>query len=124
VIIDLLRFIHLTLPICAGIECQNIKQGSKRTKVGKRYLAMASRNPARPNISPWRANGELNGEHFQKVGKTGQAQLAMASNFPPWRNKAVSSDPYDVAETHWQRKLISPWRAKFRQAKCHFSAYV
>ncbi|KEH23210.1 hypothetical protein MtrunA17_Chr7g0242821 [Medicago truncatula] len=39
VIIDLLRLIHLTLPICTGIECQNIKQGPKRTKVGKSYFA-------------------------------------------------------------------------------------
>jgi len=57
---------------------------------------------AMANYLAWRSNGELNDEQFQRVGKTGQ------------RNKAVSSYQSDVAETHWQRKLISPWRAKSR----------
>ncbi|KEH18270.1 hypothetical protein MTR_8g015490 [Medicago truncatula] len=103
VIIDLLRFIHLTIPICAGIECQNIKQGPK---VGKSYFVMASINPARRNISP---------------GETKASQMASSSREnSARRKKAVSSDQSDVAETHWQRKLKSPWRAKLRQAKCYF----
>jgi len=63
-------------------------------------MAMA-RNFAR------RRNGELKGEDFQKVGSSGQRYFAMASENPARRSKAVSSNPDDVAETHWQRKLIS-----------------
>jgi len=75
---------------------------------------------AMANCLAWQSNGE----QFQRVGKTGQEQFAMARNIPVRRNKAVSSNPSDVVETHWQRKLISPWRAKSRQARSHFSAYV
>jgi len=75
---------------------------------------------AMANYLAWKSNGE----QFQRVGKTGQEQFAMAKNIPARRNKAVSSDQSDVAETHWQSKLISPWRAKSRQARSHFSAYV
>ncbi|KEH17487.1 disease resistance protein (TIR-NBS-LRR class), putative [Medicago truncatula] len=56
-----------------GIECQNIKQGPKRIKLGKSYFTMVSRNPARRNISP----GEPNIEQFQRVGKTGQEHFAI-----------------------------------------------
>ncbi|XP_024628381.1 uncharacterized protein [Medicago truncatula] len=60
------------------------------------------------------------GEQFQRVGKTGQEYFAMASRNSARQKKAVLSDQSYVAETHWQRKLKSPWRAKLRQAKCHF----
>ena len=123
-----LCFMCLTLPICVGIECQNIKQELKTTKMSKDHLAMASQMASNskefqvpsPQRWPWRSNGELNGEQFRKVGKTRQERFTMARNIPARRNNAVSSYPYDVAETHWQRKLKSPWRDKIRQAKLYF----
>jgi hypothetical protein len=49
---DLLRFSHLTLPICAGIECQDIKQGPKTTKMNKGQLAMASQMRSQRRATP------------------------------------------------------------------------
>jgi len=49
---DLLRFSHLTLPICAGNECQDIKQEPKTTKLGKGQIAMASQRRAKRRALP------------------------------------------------------------------------
>ncbi len=68
-----------------------------------------------------RENGKLKGEDFQKVGSSGQRYFAMASKNPARRSKAVSSNPDDVAETHWQRKLISPGEENLARRNVTFS---
>jgi len=48
----LLFFLYLTLPICAGIGCQNTKQGPKTTKLCKDQLAMAIQRRAKWRVLP------------------------------------------------------------------------
>lgn len=98
----------------------NGEQVQRVGKTGQKLLRHGEHKSFLAKYFARRSNGKPNGEQFQKVGKTGQEHFAMASKNSARRTKAVSSDQSDVAETHWQRKLISPWRAKFRQAKCHF----
>ena len=112
---DLLRFSHLTLPIYAGIECPNIKQVQKQ-----QIWAKAS--------SPWRAKGELNGEDFQRAPGHFATEMAMARNFARRSSGEAKGEERrfdlifgDVAESHWWRKLSSPWRAIFCQAKLTFA---
>jgi len=94
VIIDLLRFIHLTLPICVGIECQNIKQGPKRTKVGKSYFAMASRNPVRRNILP----GETKASSSRELEKQDKSTS-------PWRAEILPGEKrrFHLIKVTWQK---------------------
>ena len=92
---DLLRFSHLTLPICAGIECPNIKQVQKQ-----QIWAKAS--------SPWRAKGELNGEDFHRAPGHFATEMAMARNFARRSSGEAKGEERqfdlifgDVAESHW-----------------------
>jgi len=79
--IALLRFIHLTLSICAGIECQDTKQRRKTKKKYKGQIAMASRRWAiaeSVKIAP-NSQRRVEGEPSQWVPEATHHQLAMAS---------------------------------------------
>jgi len=64
---DLLRFRHFTLPICEENSVKTSSQNQKQQNWAK-------------GISPWRANGELKGEHFQRAPGCFATEMAMARN--------------------------------------------
>jgi len=98
---------------------------TKKNKSGQKLLGHGEQKFCQAKYFARRSNGELKGEDFQKVESSGQGYFAMASRNSARRNKAVSSNPDDVAETHWQRKLISPgekvtFQQKYKSLSSHF----
>jgi hypothetical protein len=70
-IIALLRFLYLTLPICAGLLSQDTKQRRKTKKISK-------------SNSPW----QVKGEPVAKKRQRASIQLALNA---PWRVEGKKS---------------------------------
>jgi len=71
---------------------------TKKNKSGQKLLHHGEQKSCQAKYSAWRSNGELNGEQFQRVGKTGQEQFVMASQIPARRKRR-----FHLIRVTWQK---------------------
>jgi len=93
--------LYLTLPICAGIECQDIKKERKTKNLCKGQLATMSERRVHGEILPRRGATENQG--------LGKSDFAMASKSCRGELKRPNPLKADVAEIHWGSNVNSPW---------------
>jgi len=121
--IILICFLCLTLPICARIGCQDIKQERKIKNLCKSQLPTARGNMEHQFHTPQACHNEFmasqlatasqrreNGEEPQRIKVRGN-QISPWPIASPGELRRPNLLKVDVAETHWKSNVNSPWQA-------------